>query len=165
MFYYSLSLHLSVNLSCLLPTSAISKLLQTSPFIFLSVHYIDAMKYINEFWYQYWFGFWILDFGFWFWFVIFISSNFLVHRIIGRGGFGEVYGCRKADTGKMYAMKVCTAVPSMCTSPSEWSGISWYALLGRKECESGRGRLQRCFRKVSALKQKEQSKNVWVMRE
>ena len=29
-----------------------------------------------------------------------------VHRIIGRGGFGEVYGCRKADTGKMYAMKV-----------------------------------------------------------
>ncbi|KAJ9596938.1 hypothetical protein L9F63_012063 [Diploptera punctata] len=28
-----------------------------------------------------------------------------VHRIIGRGGFGEVYGCRKADTGKMYAMK------------------------------------------------------------
>ena len=27
-------------------------------------------------------------------------------RIIGRGGFGEVYGCRKADTGKMYAMKV-----------------------------------------------------------
>jgi beta-adrenergic-receptor kinase len=22
-----------------------------------------------------------------------------VHRIIGRGGFGEVYGCRKADTG------------------------------------------------------------------
>ena len=23
----------------------------------------------------------------------------------GRGGFGEVYGCRKADTGKMYAMK------------------------------------------------------------
>lgn len=32
-------------------------------------------------------------------------SDFSVHRIIGRGGFGEVYGCRKADTGKMYAMK------------------------------------------------------------
>lgn len=32
-------------------------------------------------------------------------NDFSVHRIIGRGGFGEVYGCRKADTGKMYAMK------------------------------------------------------------
>ena len=30
--------------------------------------------------------------------------NFLV-EFLGRGGFGEVYGCRKADTGKMYAMK------------------------------------------------------------
>ncbi|KAM7536212.1 hypothetical protein Aperf_G00000093366 [Anoplocephala perfoliata] len=33
------------------------------------------------------------------------ANDFSVHRIIGRGGFGEVYGCRKADTGKMYAMK------------------------------------------------------------
>jgi beta-adrenergic-receptor kinase len=32
-------------------------------------------------------------------------NEFNVHRIIGRGGFGEVYGCRKADTGKMYALK------------------------------------------------------------
>lgn len=32
-------------------------------------------------------------------------NDFSVHRIIGRGGFGEVYGCRKVDTGKMYAMK------------------------------------------------------------
>ncbi|CDS43107.1 G protein coupled receptor kinase 1 [Echinococcus multilocularis] len=32
-------------------------------------------------------------------------SDFSVHRIIGRGGFGEVYGCRKLDSGKMYAMK------------------------------------------------------------
>ncbi|MCP9258207.1 Protein-serine/threonine kinase [Dirofilaria immitis] len=32
-------------------------------------------------------------------------NDFSVHRIIGQGGFGEVYGCRKADTGKMYAMK------------------------------------------------------------
>lgn len=30
-------------------------------------------------------------------------NDFSVHRIIGRGGFGEVYGCRKADTGKMLA--------------------------------------------------------------
>ncbi|RUS74310.1 hypothetical protein EGW08_017933 [Elysia chlorotica] len=28
-------------------------------------------------------------------------NDFSVHRIIGRGGFGEVYGCRKADTGKI----------------------------------------------------------------
>ncbi|XP_003376344.1 G protein-coupled receptor kinase 2 [Trichinella spiralis] len=28
-------------------------------------------------------------------------NDFSVHRIIGRGGFGEVFGCRKADTGKM----------------------------------------------------------------
>lgn len=32
-------------------------------------------------------------------------NDFTVHRIIGKGGFGEVYGCKKADTGKMYAMK------------------------------------------------------------
>ena len=39
-------------------------------------------------------------------FVVQLTMNdFSVHRIIGRGGFGEVYGCRKADTGKMYAMK------------------------------------------------------------
>jgi serine/threonine protein kinase len=31
--------------------------------------------------------------------------DFTVHRLIGRGGFGEVYGCRKIDTGMMYAMK------------------------------------------------------------
>ncbi len=31
-------------------------------------------------------------------------NEFSVHRIIGRGGFGEVYGCRKADTGKMYVV-------------------------------------------------------------
>eukprot|EP00070_Physeter_catodon_P029439 XP_028336333.1 beta-adrenergic receptor kinase 2 [Physeter catodon] len=29
-------------------------------------------------------------------------NDFSVHRIIGRGGFGEVYGCRKADTGKIF---------------------------------------------------------------
>jgi len=28
-------------------------------------------------------------------------SDFSIHRIIGRGGFGEVYGCRKDDSGKM----------------------------------------------------------------
>nr|AFK83792.1 rhodopsin kinase [Mnemiopsis leidyi] len=32
-------------------------------------------------------------------------EDFSLHRIIGRGGFGEVYGCRKVDTGRMYAMK------------------------------------------------------------
>ena len=29
-------------------------------------------------------------------------EDFSLHRIIGRGGFGEVYGCRKVDTGKRY---------------------------------------------------------------
>ena len=28
-------------------------------------------------------------------------QDFSIHRIIGRGGFGEVYGCRKDDSGKM----------------------------------------------------------------
>ncbi|KAG1672552.1 G protein-coupled receptor kinase 1 [Nymphon striatum] len=37
--------------------------------------------------------------------ILLTMNDFSVHRIIGRGGFGEVYGCRKADTGKMYAMK------------------------------------------------------------
>jgi beta-adrenergic-receptor kinase len=32
--------------------------------------------------------------------------DFSIHRIIGRGGFGEVYGCRKDDSGKMLAMKL-----------------------------------------------------------
>lgn len=33
-------------------------------------------------------------------------GDFSIHRIIGRGGFGEVYGCRKDDTGRMFAMKL-----------------------------------------------------------
>eukprot|EP00041_Stephanoeca_diplocostata_P036665 m.1347605 g.1347605 ORF g.1347605 m.1347605 type:complete len:764 (+) comp24912_c0_seq12:496-2787(+) len=33
------------------------------------------------------------------------ERDFDIHRILGRGGFGEVYGCRKRDTGKMFAMK------------------------------------------------------------
>eukprot|EP00051_Salpingoeca_urceolata_P013100 m.163707 g.163707 ORF g.163707 m.163707 type:complete len:727 (+) comp17696_c6_seq1:553-2733(+) len=33
------------------------------------------------------------------------ERDFDVHRILGRGGFGEVYGCRKHDTGAMFAMK------------------------------------------------------------
>lgn len=28
-------------------------------------------------------------------------EDFTIHRIIGRGGFGEVYGCRKDDSGRM----------------------------------------------------------------
>lgn len=32
-------------------------------------------------------------------------DDFTVHRTLGRGGFGLVSGCRKADTGKMFAMK------------------------------------------------------------
>ena len=41
-------------------------------------------------------------------------NDFSVHRIIGRGGFGEVYGCRKADTGKMYAMKARRLLSTAC---------------------------------------------------
>ncbi len=33
------------------------------------------------------------------------AEDFDVHRILGRGGFGEVFGCRKLDTGAMFAMK------------------------------------------------------------
>lgn len=33
------------------------------------------------------------------------EMDFDVHRILGRGGFGEVFGCRKHDTGAMFAMK------------------------------------------------------------
>ena len=41
-------------------------------------------------------------------------NDFSVHRIIGRGGFGEVYGCRKADTGKMWEplwLSGCSVTP------------------------------------------------------
>lgn len=33
------------------------------------------------------------------------ERDFDVHRILGRGGFGEVFGCRKFDTGALFAMK------------------------------------------------------------
>ena len=33
-------------------------------------------------------------------------QDFNVHRKLGRGGYGEVYGCRKIDSGRVYAMKV-----------------------------------------------------------
>jgi serine/threonine protein kinase len=33
------------------------------------------------------------------------EDDFDVHRIIGRGGFGEVFPCRKRDTGAVFAMK------------------------------------------------------------
>lgn len=33
------------------------------------------------------------------------AQDFDIHRILGRGGFGQVYGCRKRDTGAMFAMK------------------------------------------------------------
>eukprot|EP00056_Hartaetosiga_gracilis_P011891 m.184381 g.184381 ORF g.184381 m.184381 type:complete len:833 (-) comp13597_c1_seq2:27-2525(-) len=33
------------------------------------------------------------------------ETDFDVHRIIGRGGFGEVFPCRKRDTGAVFAMK------------------------------------------------------------
>ena len=29
-------------------------------------------------------------------------EDFVIHRIIGKGGFGEVYGCRKIDTGNLH---------------------------------------------------------------
>eukprot|EP00730_Choanoeca_flexa_P001469 TRINITY_DN10648_c0_g1_i3.p1 TRINITY_DN10648_c0_g1~~TRINITY_DN10648_c0_g1_i3.p1 ORF type:complete len:732 (+),score=226.70 TRINITY_DN10648_c0_g1_i3:156-2351(+) len=32
-------------------------------------------------------------------------EDFDIHRIIGRGGFGEVFPCRKRDTGHIFAMK------------------------------------------------------------
>lgn len=32
-------------------------------------------------------------------------NSFNVHRILGRGGFGEVFGCQKIDTGKMWVVK------------------------------------------------------------
>lgn len=50
-------------------------------------------------------------------------NDFSVHRIIGRGGFGEVYGCRKADTGKMWVRthrEECMGVPTM--SWPAWRG-------------------------------------------
>jgi serine/threonine protein kinase len=34
------------------------------------------------------------------------ASAFLTLRILGRGGFGAVRACKKADTGRLYAMKV-----------------------------------------------------------
>uniref|UniRef100_A0A8D2BGY9 G protein-coupled receptor kinase n=1 Tax=Sus scrofa TaxID=9823 RepID=A0A8D2BGY9_PIG len=40
-------------------------------------------------------------------------NDFSVHRIIGRGGFGEVYGCRKADTGKMERRADCPFIVCM----------------------------------------------------
>ncbi len=46
-------------------------------------------------------------------------SDFSIHRIIGRGGFGEVYGCRKDDSGKMLVgplewIVLCVCVCECC---------------------------------------------------
>jgi beta-adrenergic-receptor kinase len=35
-----------------------------------------------------------------------IEDDFSLFRVLGRGGFGLVNGCKKATTGKLYAMKV-----------------------------------------------------------
>jgi len=32
-------------------------------------------------------------------------EDFATMRLLGRGGFGTVYACRKIDSGKLYAMK------------------------------------------------------------
>lgn len=34
------------------------------------------------------------------------ENSFTVFRVLGRGGFGAVYGCKRATSGKLYAMKV-----------------------------------------------------------
>ena len=34
------------------------------------------------------------------------ENDFSFFRILGRGGFGVVYGCKRKDTGKIYAVKV-----------------------------------------------------------
>lgn len=47
-------------------------------------------------------------------------NDFSVHRIIGRGGFGEVYGCRKADTGKMQ-VPVCVCIGGRGFSASKFN--------------------------------------------
>ena len=46
--------------------------------------------------------------------------DFDVHRIIGRGGFGEVFPCRKRDTGAVYVLCVsCDPRPSVaCAFPA-----------------------------------------------
>ncbi len=32
-------------------------------------------------------------------------KQFRIYRLLGRGGFGEVYAVQRRETGKMYAMK------------------------------------------------------------
>ena len=39
------------------------------------------------------------------------EADFEVHRILGRGASGAVFGCRKIDTGKMFAMKRLSKQP------------------------------------------------------
>jgi serine/threonine protein kinase len=36
----------------------------------------------------------------------FLDEHFSLFRVLGRGGFGIVYGCKHTRSGKMYAMKV-----------------------------------------------------------
>jgi beta-adrenergic-receptor kinase len=35
-----------------------------------------------------------------------VEDDFSLFRVLGRGGFGLVNGCKKATTGKLYAMKM-----------------------------------------------------------
>lgn len=71
-------------------------------------------------------------------------NDFSVHRIIGRGGFGEVYGCRKADTGKMWvrqrAERASPCCDCWCVTRSVWmSGTPW-SVWTRRGSRWSRGR-------------------------
>ena len=46
------------------------------------------------------------------------KEDFAIHRIIGRGGFGEVYGCRKIDTGKFTSSFQCLLLNFKLTTSS-----------------------------------------------
>ena len=60
-------------------------------------------------------------------------NDFSVHRIIGRGGFGEVYGCRKADTGKMWVRTRAVCVKFLATVDGCWLPPSRIFLLPCKQ--------------------------------
>ena len=58
-------------------------------------------------------------------------QDFSIHRIIGRGGFGEVYGCRKDDSGKML---VTAYLLSMLSVVQDAHFSSYYAKMHAHVC-------------------------------
>ena len=91
-----------------LASANISKILELSPCLFdkldiivfetLKFHYNETFQYSAQ-WLKYFKFQYIADHGC-------TEKDFSQFRVLGRGGFGLVNGCKRNTTGQLYAMKI-----------------------------------------------------------